>query len=184
MSPRQPTHYEILSFSSSPQNLTPGAVKKAYHRALLHHHPDKSPLPSSSLTQKTQSKPTFSIDQITTAFTVLSDPAQRKRYDQELGNVNAEVAIGKVLQTVDLDDMEYCEEGQEGKGVWWRGCRCGEEKGFVLTEEDLEDGEEEGEGDGGQVVVGCVGCSLWVRVVYGVVLDEGEEEEGGRSNGF
>ncbi|KAG0641131.1 diphthamide biosynthesis protein 4 [Tuber brumale] len=183
MFPRQPTHYEILSLPPSLQNLTSAAIKKAYHRALLDHHPDKSPLP----TEKTRSKPTFSIDQITTAFTVLSDPAQRKKYDQELKNANpgiaATAAIGKVLQTVDLDDMEYCEEEQQQqggwkKGVWWRGCRCGEERGFVLTEEDLEDGEGMGEWDGGEVVVGCVGCSLWVRVVYGVVYEGGEEEEG------
>ncbi|KAG0124793.1 Diphthamide biosynthesis protein 4 [Tuber indicum] len=179
MPPRQPTHYEILSLPPSLQNLASGAIKKAYHRALLDHHPDKSS------PQKTRSKPTFSIDQITTAFTVLSDPPQRRKYDQELKNANAGIppaatAVGKVLQTVDLDDMEYCEEEQQGgwKGVWWRGCRCGEERGFVLTEEDLEDGEGMGEGDGGEVVVGCVGCSLWVRVVYGVVpLEEEKEEE-------
>ncbi|PWW76263.1 DnaJ-domain-containing protein [Tuber magnatum] len=173
MSPRQPTHYEILSLPPSLQNLTSDAVRRAYHKALLHHHPDKSP------SQKTQLKPTFSIDQIATAFTVLSDPDERRKYDRDLWNVNAGITIGKVLQTVDLDDMEYCEEERGGKkGVWWRGCRCGEERGFVLTEEDLEDGEGKGE-DGGEVVVGCVGCSLWVRVVYGVVLgeEEGEEKE-------
>ncbi|CUS07068.1 unnamed protein product, partial [Tuber aestivum] len=162
MSPRQPTHYEILSLSPSLQNLTSDAVRRAYHKALLHHHPDKSP------SQKAQLNPTFSIDQITTAFTVLSDPAQRREYDRELRSLSAGIAIGKVLQT-------YCEEEERGgKGVWWRGCRCGEERGFVLTEKDLEGGEGKGE-DGGEVVVGCLGCSLWVRVVYGVVLGEGEE---------
>jgi diphthamide biosynthesis protein 4 len=38
-----------------------------------------------------------------------------------------------------------------------------------VREEDLEDAGEEGE-----VVVGCRGCSLWLRVLFGVV----EEEDG------
>ncbi|RPA90803.1 hypothetical protein L873DRAFT_1848633 [Choiromyces venosus 120613-1] len=135
MSPQQPTHYEILSLpapapssSSSDSALTPEALKKAYRKALLHHHPDKSPSP--------QTKTFFSIDQITTAFTVLSNPASRSKYDQELHRQATTTGNGRVLQTVDLDDMQY----DEGKEVWWRGCRCGEERGFVVTVGDLEDG--------------------------------------------
>lgn len=86
---------------------------------------------------------------------------------------------------MDLEDLS--EDGNEDGGVWFRGCRCGDERGFLVTEEDLErgvDAENEGKGTTGrgEVVVGCRGCSLWVRVVF-AVQDDDEEGEGGREMG-
>jgi diphthamide biosynthesis protein 4 len=51
---------------------------------------------------------------------------------------------------------------------WTRGCRCGDEKGFRILEEELGDAERRGEKE---VLVGCEGCSLWVRV--GFEVEEG-----------
>lgn len=53
----------------------------------------------------------------------------------------------------------------EGKMEWARPCRCGAEKGFRILEEELEDAEGRGEKE---VLVGCEGCSLWVRVGFDV----------------
>ncbi|KAK2796820.1 hypothetical protein FQN50_009421 [Emmonsiellopsis sp. PD_5] len=136
-------------------------------------------------------KTTYTIDQITTAYKTLSDPVARAGYERELrlaqqsGLINNNVHTATTanggatgddtmfrtgLETFDLDDMTEAEAGDDG-GIWYRSCRCGEERGFLVSEEDLEREVERGE-----VVVGCVGCSLWARVVFGV--DEGEGEEG------
>jgi len=60
----------------------------------------------------------------------------------------------------------------DGEGVgqmeWTRACRCGADKGFRILEEELEDAESRGEKE---VLVGCEGCSLWVRV--GFEVEEG-----------
>ena len=97
---------------------------------------------------------------------MLGDVKARAEYDRELARTPEVKGTGKVefrtgVETVDLDDLE------EGEGVWWRGCRCGDDKGFEVQEEDLEAAIKEGE-----VSVGCKGCSLWLRVLFGVV-DEG-----------
>lgn len=64
-----------------------------------------------------------------------------------------------MLQSVDLDDFDYDEE----RKCWTRACRCGAGEGFVITEEDLAAGDD---------VVGCCGCSLWVKVGYEVVYED------------
>jgi diphthamide biosynthesis protein 4 len=56
----------------------------------------------------------------------------------------------------------------DGQMEWTRSCRCGAEKGFRILEEELEDAEKRGEKE---VLVGCEGCSLWVRV--GFEVEEG-----------
>ena len=48
---------------------------------------------------------------------------------------------------------------------WTRACRCGAEAGFRILESELEDAEGRGEKE---VLVGCEGCSLWVRVGFDV----------------
>jgi diphthamide biosynthesis protein 4 len=180
-----PTHYEILSLPPSlysPNNyeqtqtsapIPIQTLKTAYRRALLQNHPDKN--------GKVKGKGKYTIDQIAQAFEVLADREKRRVYDAELklqlhqNGLNGVRGSGEGgfktgVETVDLDDLEY----EEGKGEWYRGCRCGQDQGFEVKEEDLEEAEGEGE-----VVVGCKGCSLWLRVLFGVV-DVDSEEDGVR----
>jgi diphthamide biosynthesis protein 4 len=200
-----------LSFPGSTQqrSLQKQDLKLAYHRALLKNHPDKSSINASfSSNIKTKAVPSshlrgegcgrvYTIDEITAAYKTLSNPALRAEYDRSLllvrpGLDSGDGARNRVtkggegddifhtgLETVDLEDLDYMEEGSGGEeegGVWYRGCRCGETKGFLVREGDLEREVEEGE-----VLVGCRGCSLWLRVLFGVV--DGEEEEGDDGDG-
>jgi len=84
-----------------------------------------------------------------------------------------------VVQTVDLDELQQQQHPEDEKRWWTRGCRCGEVEGYVVTEVELEEAAADGDGDGvGVVLVGCVGCSLWLKVEFGVVDDEEQEGEG------
>lgn len=78
--------------------------------------------------------------------------------------------------------LESEEEGRSG-GRFTKSCRCGAEEGYVLTEEDMDDVEEEvrqQEMNNGSkarsMIIGCLGCSLWVQVDW-VVCDS--DDEGG-----
>jgi diphthamide biosynthesis protein 4 len=180
------THYRILNLpstlsasSSSATPLTPQILKQAYHRALLAHHPDKT-TPSQPVVKSRES----TIDQITPAYKTLLDPRLRGEYDRELRlsrtsndnddtdtETDAERAFRTGLETLDLDDMTLVEEHGEKEmmDMYTHPCRCGTEGGFDVSERDLE---EAAEGGDAEVVVPCRGCSLWVRVLFGV-----EEEE-------
>ena len=161
------THYAILNLPSPTSQTRPSlnseTIKLAYRHALLSSHPDKKSAPTSS---------PFSIDQITQAYKTLADPTARRLYDQslllaptswseavELRQESAERVSG--LESVDLDDMGF----DEKSGVWYHGCRCGKERGYMVTEGDLEGGLEDGKKNG-EIVVGCGGCSLAIRVGY------------------
>lgn len=160
-----PTYYEILGLPRSLQheaNIPAQTLRGAYKRALLKNHPDKS---------KSAVKGTYSIDQIAKAFSTLSDPGTRTQYDRELRLQNnsqkeSSQRDGEVFRTgieiVDLDDLEE----DEAQSLWYRSCRCGDERGFLIAEADLEEAAEEGE-----LSVGCRGCSLWIRVLFGMVED-------------
>lgn len=147
-------------------------IRVAFRRALLKYHPDKAarllrePLgkePSS------QAKPSskFSVDTICLARDILTDPARRREYDNTLLLKNAQTDInGTVtglhpteLETLDLDDMKY----DETSASWAKTCRCGNIKAYEVSEEDLEIASCDG---GREVLVGCGGCSLFVRVVF------------------
>ncbi|KAG5298110.1 diphthamide biosynthesis protein [Histoplasma ohiense] len=139
----------------------------------------------------------YTVDQITTAYKVLSDPASRAEYDCSLrllgtnsssyGNGHGDgdgILFRTGMEVFDLDDMHLMGSGIIGSDpgtsfdeksgeIWYHPCRCGEERGFLVLEEDLER-----EAERGEVVVGCRGCSLWAKVVFAV--DEGDEgDEGG-----
>ncbi|PYH40496.1 diphthamide biosynthesis protein 4 [Aspergillus saccharolyticus JOP 1030-1] len=189
-------YYEILSvrFTSAP--ISKQELKSAYHRALLKHHPDKAAAsagaaaqdaPASLLASDTHgSQPAraYTIDEITAAYKVLSDPSLRAEYDRTLRLDRARAAgLEKArgngvlfhtgLEVVDLEDLS-CEEGEDGEDFWYRGCRCGDERGFLLTERDLEK-----EAENGEIVVGCRGCSLWMKVLFAVEDDHDAEQERG-----
>ncbi|KAK0731759.1 hypothetical protein B0H67DRAFT_640109 [Lasiosphaeris hirsuta] len=179
--PNSPTYYQILSLS--PSTLTTNSdpstlIKRAYRRALLSHHPDKKPVPNTNATT------TWTVDQISTAYAVLSSPSQRRAYDAALlasqtANAttltNAQKAQFQTgIEPVDLDDLSFASSpaGDE----WYRSCRCGNPRGFRFGEDDLEEA-----ADLGELMVGCADCSLWLRVQFAVV--EEEEEKGGNGAG-
>lgn len=169
------TYYEILSipFDSS-RPLSAQEIKQAYRRALLTHHPDKTSGYHTDV-QKNPStgsshdlKPT--VDEITLAYRTLSSPSQRASYDRELlllrsseKTQGSQQSFHTGLEIIDLDDLAYSEVDNH----WFRPCRCGLDKGYMVTEQELEAHEKDGE-----IVVGCCGCSLWIKVVYGVMDEE------------
>lgn len=170
MSSSPSSHYRVLGLPFSPSGLhiTSQDVKKAYRRALLQHHPDKldalNPPRKTHLHLSTSSSTEYTIDDISLAYKTLSDPRARAEYDRELclrqqapRNQGADGNAQTGLETVDLDDLNY----DEGRNVWYLGCRCGEDRGFMVTEEELDREKEHGE-----VVTGCRGCSLWRKVLF------------------
>ncbi|MCJ1245144.1 Diphthamide biosynthesis protein 4 [Trapelia coarctata] len=156
-----PNHYEVLALPSSPEvrhSNSQEDIKLAYRRALLQHHPDKSPAPSS----RQPTKPKYTIDDITTAYKILSDPSTRAEFDRQLRLLTSHSAQPAAkplsgLETIDLDDLEF----DSAKNVWYRLCRCGNDKGYLITEDDLEK-----EAEHGEIITGCGGCSLWLKVVF------------------
>ena len=152
-------HYSILDLPPENKLLDEKALKLAYRRALLLHHPDKT-----STTSK--SKP--SVDQITAAYKTLSDPTSRSAYDRkgtlkssQTSETSSNPHTG--LETVDLDDLDY----DDAQGTWYRSCRCGKRRAYVITEESLEVNV-----DCGEIIVGCQGCSLWLRITFAAAEDE------------
>ncbi|CAP60492.1 uncharacterized protein PODANS_1_7880 [Podospora anserina S mat+] len=166
-------HYTTLSLPPSlfSSGLTPEEIKqtlkKSYRRALLAHHPDKS----------TTSSPSVTIDEITLAYTTLSTPSLRQAHDLSLSSSGSgPAALGRHklqtgIETIDLDDLTH-HEGEE-EDEWYKPCRCGNPKGFLVHESDLE---EAANGGLEEVVVGCQDCSLWLRVVFGVVVQDQDQE--------
>lgn len=149
-------HYEVLDLASHQYEavLSPSLLRHAYKRALLLHHPDKDAGARSGQ---------VTIDDITQAYKTLSDPEQRKDYDRTLRKTIGSDSCHRVhhtgLETMDLEDLNY----HEDSNVWSRSCRCGVDGGFLVAESDLERQAKDGE-----LVVGCKGCSLWIRVLFAV----------------
>lgn len=161
------THYEVLNLTpallDTQSDPTP-LIKRAYHRALLRNHPDKATTTSSHI---------FTIDQITTALNVLSSPTTRSAYDatlrvsRRIGTDARDATFQTGVENVDLDDLDF----DQGDECWFRSCRCGNSRGYLFREEDLEE-----VGDEGELIVGCSDCSLWLRVHF-AVMDDDEVEE-------
>ena len=169
--PTVPTYYDILRLPA--KNVVPDLrrqdVKAAYHRALLLNHPDKIQRPAVIPTNAGTSETRFTIVQITTAYTTLSDPKQRAAYDRQLDQdrwkSREEIAPKTIhggVETYDLDDLSFDESGQ----FWYRNCRCGDERGYKVTHADLDTEE-----DYGEIHMGCKGCSLWIKVLFGAVAE-------------
>jgi DnaJ-class molecular chaperone len=171
------SYYEILQLRPE-DDLTPDTVKQAYHHALLLHHPDKARQVTSTQSSLAISKPPqpISIDQIVQAYTVLSDHDQRKAYNIQLKSTNASLhaSAHSGIESYDLDDLTYTEH--EGMGIWSLSCRydSGDGDGYFVTEKDLERAaSEDGDDNGGlkELLVGCRGCSLFIRVIFAVAPD-------------
>ena len=181
------THYQVLKLSPAildTQHDPSTLIKKAYHRALLQNHPDKATPSTSSTSSSSSSSPSiYTVDQITRAFTVLSSPSQRAAYDTSLrlqttsdgegipGSLSTKFQTG--VENVDLDDLAF----DDAEECWYRSCRCGNDRGYLFHEADLEE-----VGDEGELMVGCLDCSLWLRVHFAVVEDDQDIVDSGQRN--
>jgi curved DNA-binding protein CbpA len=164
-----PTHYDVLGLTPAlldSQHDPALLVKRAYHRALLQYHPDKTRQTSTS-----SSSPRYTIDQVSHAFIILSAPQTRSGYDARLSRATT-AAVGRSVQfqtgvqDIDLDDLAY-DDGQE---CWHLACRCGNDRGYTFREADLVE-----VGDEGELLVGCQDCSLWLRVHFAVLEDHSDD---------
>lgn len=176
--------------------IPPHELRQAYKRALLHHHPDKQKKkkPQESTSSPTTYPPAAvaTIDEITEAYRVLGNASERAKYDVELRkwktmnnhhhhHHQADVVIATRhtgMEIVDLEELDFevfeneNENGNEKDAtvtgnIWKRACRCGSIPAFVVTEAELEKSADEGE-----LVTGCKGCSLWLKVMFTVDDDD------------
>lgn len=175
--------YQILSipFTGASTGLPKQTIKLAYHKALLKHHPDKASAVAqeSVLSRATYNgsgadgnESRYTIDEITTAYKTLSDTALRAEYDRALRLDRVKLAEREKtdvfhtgLEVVDLEDLA-CDDSDAESFCWYRGCRCGDDRGFLVTEDELER-----EAEHGEIIVGCRGCSLWLKVLFAVEDD-------------
>ena len=162
-------HYAILAVPLPVDGRPPISkqdLKQAYHRALLLHHPDKN---KALHTPHVQNVP--SVDQISLAYHILGDDKLRADYDRRRAleiaarrKENEQSDHFSGIEMIDLDDMIY----DEKLNMFYRGCRCGKERGFSASESQLEANE-----DSGEIVIGCQGCSLWLKVLFDVAQEDG-----------
>ena len=158
------SYYDILGVDTE-QVFTPEELKRAYRRALLRHHPDK--VAGTGNHSNNGQRQVVSVDEIGLAYKTLSDAKLRREYDQALRNRMPQSTLSEVegrihrtgLETVDLDSLVFDDAGES----WSRSCRCGDDKGFIITEPELE-----AHADVGEITIGCKGCSLWLRILFSV----------------
>lgn len=149
-----PDHYGVLELERSAE---PTAIRQQYLRLSLRWHPDKA-RKGDDVTEVTAR-----FQQICDAYSVLKDPATRRRYDT-LTLLSAQTY--PVDCEVDLDSMDYDEDCCEFR----RGCRC--TGAYVVKENELEKGLE---------IFGCSDCTLSIRVMYEEAVSSDDESGNGGS---
>lgn len=157
----QDDYYTILGLSIPhyPHDTTvsPESLKSAYRKALLLNHPDRNPAQ--------QPATSFTVDQIIQAYETLANPASRLKYYEALSKQTSNSGLAKgtersAVETFDLEELQYRESAQGG--VWERPCRCGST--YQVNEKQLEEVASDGE-----IVVGCRGCSLSIKITFDAV---------------
>ncbi|KAI9852170.1 MAG: Diphthamide biosynthesis protein 4 [Thelocarpon superellum] len=173
-------YYEVLGLPVPGSGLASSQqeIKAAYRHALLRHHPDKGGIAVTDFPQRpaNDTNRRNTIDDIVQAYKVLSSRSSRADYDRTLRLQPAQVHRAQAhphqspgFERVDLEDMLY----DETQASWHRTCRCGDPKGFSVTESELEE-----ESDHGIVLVGCNGCSLFISVTFQAMLGPDDKMEG------
>lgn len=147
--------YQLLSI---PRDASIADIKIAYHRSLLQFHPDKRNAFSAPVR-------TVDISQIKDAYTTLSTPELRARYDLSLQKERLLAPGPRPAQVISLEEFEeVCNDDDGDVGLWQHVCRCGGI--YKIAIEDMERG---------QHLIGCSSCSEVVWVGYELSEDEGEQ---------
>lgn len=160
-------YYTVLGLSAprrAGDQLTNDSLRTAYRRALLTNHPDKVAGQQAAQKGTEAGEFAFTVDQIAQAYETLSDPVSRSKYDQGLLKNKARLVAkdtsgsGAGLETLDLEDLDYNDSTQ----TWSKKCRCGGT--YLVCEQELGEAASEGE-----VIASCYGCSLCIRITFGMV---------------
>ncbi|PWZ03330.1 alpha/beta-hydrolase [Testicularia cyperi] len=164
--------YELLGVKPS---ATSTEIRAAYLDMVRKHHPDKLQQQQKRTTTSPDAQPndaTMSSDRLirnlNRAYATLIDDGQRRQYDSTLATAGqssaaaaaaAAAASPRISAVVDFESFQPMdEEGAEGSEAgltFTYPCRCG--SSYVIGEAQIR-----GEVD----VVGCGGCSEYVRVRY------------------
>jgi diphthamide biosynthesis protein 4 len=130
------SHYDVLQV---PHDASFDAIKRAYQRALLTVHPDKTGGEDRGFAA------------LQDAWKTLGNAQWRAAYDEKLRNTKETKEKESVAHwVVRAEEMQW----DENKGALTMACRCGGV--YIVTEED--------EMDEGIVVVPCSGCSYKLQV--------------------
>ena len=156
-----PNFYEVFSLS---QSASQTEIKTAYHRALLHFHPDKNHKVNSTKaddlnildTHPGTTTDPIPISLIKEAYHTLSTPDLRARHDALLLQ-KGQPPGPRPAQVVSLEDFQEDpdprDDSESEGGPWRYKCRCGGT--YTITSTEMENGHH---------LVGCNGCSevVWV----------------------
>ncbi len=154
-------YYSLLHITRS---ASPDTIKAAYHRALLHVHPDK-------IRQRADDPAKLAdVGLLHDAFVTLSSATLRSAYDAQ--GIQSHRTNLRPAQVVSLERFECSDlEGPDGGAIstcWTFACRCGGQ--YEITEAHLERGLH---------LVGCGSCSEVIWVGYEVVNEvDGETPVG------
>lgn len=143
-------------------HLSQADVKQAYHRTLLKIHPDKVKRYQAGNEVTIEGDEGTDIALLREAYSTLSDPDARRKYDLSLRKDQA--AGPRPAQVVSLDDFTQDVDPSLRDDVYIYSCRCGGR--YKITETQL--GED-------VHLVGCDACSEVIWVGYDVADEENGE---------
>ncbi|CAG8622896.1 8874_t:CDS:2 [Paraglomus occultum] len=149
------SYYDILGVH---KEASFNEIKSKYQQLLLLYHPDKV-RQNIGQGETTNSNDEDKVDnpmihKIVEAWQTLKNPEKRKAYDAFI--TASEYAENQEIinAEVDLDEMDFNEESS----TYSTECRCG--GSYIISEHDMEEGKD---------VVGCINCSLKIKVLYDVI---------------
>lgn len=152
--------YDLLNVS---KDASFQQIKSSYKKIMLKVHPDKQ---NGRLIDNESATNLTYISNLQTAYKTLTDPKLRKEYDLSANQIVDSSRLHN-LDGLDIYSLDDFTNAESDDGVEWiKNCpRCHFVNGLVLTEVDLENGNQHDDGEF-SVVVQCVACSLCVHVAY------------------
>ena len=112
---KKKTYYDVLNVSPSS---TQTEIRKAYHKLAIQYHPDKVKDSDDENSQgKEKEEKTEMFKKISVAYTCLSDPSEREKYDERIrGRYGGGLMSGRNFYSDededDLDDIFGADEDQ------------------------------------------------------------------------
>lgn len=166
------SYYEVLDIT---KDSTTQDIKSAYHKLLLSHHPDKIKQRERFDEEGSQIL-RHNIQNIQLAYKTLVDPIKRKQYDLDIhshfiklglvNNTNTNNLDVDGIDRIDLSEFDQ-ESDDDGNICFVHSCpRCMIADGFILSEDDLEEGAHNTDTTDYQLLVQCGSCSLWLCITY------------------